>query len=204
MLVSPVDLDILRFLRGGKFDAEIAVRTGMTIGDVKTRIEALRQRLGLPDRDALAAWEPDDFEPGPGVVEPPVDPVTQPQPWPEPATAYQLPLATEPPVRASGSSRLQLAFSGGLVAGALAAVLVVMFLGWDSPGRTPTRGPELTAPTSAPAAASSARRSLPILTQAGYVVPGLGIAGAGGWQGYTGGNQRGIGLPFAPLQPAGP
>jgi DNA-binding CsgD family transcriptional regulator len=56
--LSPTEQQIIDHLREGKFDAEIAVRLGMTVGQAKARIETLMARLGVWTREELLAWEP--------------------------------------------------------------------------------------------------------------------------------------------------
>ncbi len=51
------------FVREGKLDAEIAVRMGVPIGDVKERVAAILRKLGLRTRAELAAWAPTPVNP---------------------------------------------------------------------------------------------------------------------------------------------
>ena len=48
---------LLAHLRAGLLDAEIAVRLGLSTGEVKARIERLAANVGVPDRAALRAWD---------------------------------------------------------------------------------------------------------------------------------------------------
>ena len=54
--LSATEQRILEGLAAGLHDAEIAVRAGLTVGDVKQRITAILQREHLLDRGALLAW----------------------------------------------------------------------------------------------------------------------------------------------------
>ena len=54
--LSPTDQRILALLAQGLHDAEIAVRVGLPVGDVKARVLALMQRQRLLDRAALVEW----------------------------------------------------------------------------------------------------------------------------------------------------
>lgn len=56
--LTPSEQMVLAFVRDGLLDAEIAVRLGVTHGDVKARIAALLRKLDLAERAALRTWEP--------------------------------------------------------------------------------------------------------------------------------------------------
>src|SRR5688572_9746063 len=53
--LSATDQRIVDFIREGLKDAEIAVRVGISTGDVKARIERLAARLGVDGREGLRA-----------------------------------------------------------------------------------------------------------------------------------------------------
>lgn len=72
---------LLDYLRAGTLDAEIAVRMGVPVGDVKDRIASLIYKLGLHSRAELAAWRPDSTPPPP-TEETPEDGEAAPPPAP--------------------------------------------------------------------------------------------------------------------------
>ena len=47
---------ILAYIREGRFDAEIGVRLGLSVGDVQRRIEGICSKYGVRDRAALRAY----------------------------------------------------------------------------------------------------------------------------------------------------
>lgn len=70
-LFTWTDERIVEYIGQNTPDAEIAVRVGLTVGDVKARIETLLQRRGLNDRRELAAGAPAARAPKPTVATPP-------------------------------------------------------------------------------------------------------------------------------------
>jgi DNA-binding CsgD family transcriptional regulator len=149
-ILSPAERRVLEFVRAGTLDAEIAVRLGVPVGDVKDRIASMLRKLNLPDKAALAAWTPSDLAPAAtNGVEPP-------------------PLATRPeelepaPVHEGLTWRLSLGTIASLVVIVVAAVGALGFLLWpkdaDEPARAgidnedvpPLGGPMLPAPSPTP------------------------------------------------------
>lgn len=57
--LTPPERRVLDYLREGTLDAEIAVRLGLPIGDVKDRIQRMLQKTGRRTRAELAVWVPD-------------------------------------------------------------------------------------------------------------------------------------------------
>lgn len=55
--LTPSDRRLLEYLREGRFDAEIAVRLGISIAQVKARVELLRERSATHTRAQLAAFD---------------------------------------------------------------------------------------------------------------------------------------------------
>lgn len=51
--LSPAEQRVLEHVRAGQLDAEIAVRLGVPIGEVKTRVESLMRKLGVSERAGL-------------------------------------------------------------------------------------------------------------------------------------------------------
>lgn len=70
-ILTPAERRVLEYVREGTLDAEIAVRLGVPVGDVKTRIESMLRKLELRERSELATWTPGapPPEPGPDVAE---------------------------------------------------------------------------------------------------------------------------------------
>ena len=133
--LSPTEERILGYIAEGLHDAEIAVRVGLPVGDVKARVNVLMQRRGLRDRAAVVEW----YGAGP-LGEP------------EGLTAYE----------DSGSRRavVLLAGVGVVVAALLAAVLLLPegdspASGADVEGPTPVFGDGAT-PTAAEEATPTA------------------------------------------------
>ena len=58
-LLTPAEQRVLDELRKGGTNVEIAVRLGLSPETVKTHIARMLGKLGLDDRHALAAWQPD-------------------------------------------------------------------------------------------------------------------------------------------------
>lgn len=54
--LTPTEESIVEGIAGGLYDAEIAVRLGLSIGDVKERTTHILQRHHLVDRPALVEW----------------------------------------------------------------------------------------------------------------------------------------------------
>ena len=54
--LAPAERRVLDYVRTGTLDAEIAVRLGVPIGDVKDRIERMLAKSGLKTKAELAAW----------------------------------------------------------------------------------------------------------------------------------------------------
>lgn len=136
--LSPVDEVILLYVRDGKFDAEIAVRTGMTVSETKGRIEAIRRRLAVRDRAALASWEPGDT--GFSLEERSVTDSA--------LEVRGLNSGDEPTAGKPGSgAHTHLSFGAGVVLGAAAGVLVMLFLR-GAPSGTASRVAEMQAPPS--------------------------------------------------------
>jgi DNA-binding CsgD family transcriptional regulator len=67
-ILTPAEWRVLEHVREGQTNAEIAVRLGITPDGVKFHVSNMLAKLNLPDRAALAAWEPPQ-------------PATQPRPW---------------------------------------------------------------------------------------------------------------------------
>lgn len=62
-MLSPSERSLLDLIRGGRVDAEIAVRLGIENRQVKARIEMLMARAGVATRGELRDWvEPEDDE----------------------------------------------------------------------------------------------------------------------------------------------
>ena len=60
---------ILRAIREGRRDPEIAVSLGIAVGDVKARIERLSRMAAVESRDALGRWDPAaHVEPAPDEI----------------------------------------------------------------------------------------------------------------------------------------
>lgn len=59
--LTPTDHAILEYIRGGRMDADIAARLGLSIGDVKERIERLRAVAAVSERSELARWDAGEF-----------------------------------------------------------------------------------------------------------------------------------------------
>jgi DNA-binding CsgD family transcriptional regulator len=57
-VLTPAEWRVLEHLREGITNAEIAVRLGITPDGVKYHVSNMLAKLGLPDRTALAAWQP--------------------------------------------------------------------------------------------------------------------------------------------------
>ena len=56
--LSPTDSMLVASVRAGMLDAESAVRLGLTVTDVRRRIETVMMRLGFADRAELRSWDP--------------------------------------------------------------------------------------------------------------------------------------------------
>jgi DNA-binding CsgD family transcriptional regulator len=69
-LTAPEE-QLLALIREGLYDAEIAVRLGITNRDVKERIERIVAKLGVRDRAELRRAAPRPAEPGPPAEERP-------------------------------------------------------------------------------------------------------------------------------------
>jgi hypothetical protein len=68
--LTPTEQHLIEHLREGLHDAEIGVRLGLPVGDIKVRINQLLQREHLLDRAALLAW----YESAPAEEAPPLRP----------------------------------------------------------------------------------------------------------------------------------
>ena len=53
--LTPAERRVLDYIRAGTLDAEIGVRMGIPVGDVKERTARMLQKLGLRERSQLAA-----------------------------------------------------------------------------------------------------------------------------------------------------
>ena len=62
-VLTPAEWNVLRHLREGLTNAEIAVRLGISPDGVKYHVSNMLAKSGAPDRHALAEWEP--RSPGP-------------------------------------------------------------------------------------------------------------------------------------------
>jgi DNA-binding CsgD family transcriptional regulator len=69
--LSPTEELILGYLADGLYDAEIAVRAGLTVEDLKSRIARVLQREHLLDRAALVEWWESGAESTPASALPP-------------------------------------------------------------------------------------------------------------------------------------
>ena len=107
-LLSPAERRVLEYVRQGTLDAEIAVRLGVPVGDVKERVASMLQKLNLPDRAALAAWDPSQL------------PASQPR-------AVE-PVVTEPAEPAAPTPELPPRFSWRLDPGTMASLVIVALL----------------------------------------------------------------------------
>src|SRR5262245_29749763 len=56
--LTPSEQMLLDLIKEGRFDAEIAVRLGISAADLRRKTEALCRTLDVPDRQRLRAWEP--------------------------------------------------------------------------------------------------------------------------------------------------
>lgn len=112
--LTPAERRVLDYVRAGTLDAEIAVRLGVPIGDVKERVASILRKTGARGRAALVEWAapPEPVE----ADDSPVDPIV---PEAE-ATAPQAP-------RRLSRRKLvgALAGLGALAAGGTAAALLV-------------------------------------------------------------------------------
>jgi DNA-binding CsgD family transcriptional regulator len=70
--LTPADEHLVAYIREGLYDAEIAVRLGITNRDVKERVERLVTKLGVRDRAELRRAAPRPAEPGPPAEERPL------------------------------------------------------------------------------------------------------------------------------------
>ncbi len=61
---------LIDYIRAGTLDAEIAVRMGVPVGDVKDRIASLVYKLNLHSRADLATWTPQSTPPAPPDADP--------------------------------------------------------------------------------------------------------------------------------------
>ncbi|MGI8926906.1 MAG: hypothetical protein ACR2HN_09715 [Tepidiformaceae bacterium] len=61
--LTPSERGVLDHIRAGQLDAEIAVRLGVPIGDVKERVAALIRKTGVAERRELAAWRAEGGSP---------------------------------------------------------------------------------------------------------------------------------------------
>lgn len=116
---------ILAYIREGRFDAEIAVRLGITNGDVQRRIAATCRKLGLPDRAALRS----------STVIPTVTP-----------TNFAPEVVGAEPVRPRPSR----ASVSALITGGLATLLVVAGAAWFALGRSEQPAAEIQQPAAPP------------------------------------------------------
>lgn len=146
--ISYTDVQVARWLREGRLDAEIAVRLGISVGEVKERIARLQARTGATDRAELApqmaiSGGSDDAydwsrpkegqeraaEPAPSRPEPPND---------------------EPPSPRDGYSlrAIVLAAVGGIViaGGAVAGLTMLLGEGDSDPGVAPDDATETATP----------------------------------------------------------
>jgi len=92
-ILSPAERRVLEYVREGTLDAEIAVRLGVPVGDVKDRIASMRRKLNLSDRAALAAWTPSDGPHPPDRTELPPDVLADPEGAPPETLHRSLPNA---------------------------------------------------------------------------------------------------------------
>ncbi len=129
---------LLGYLRDGVFDAELAVRLGLTIGQVKDRISALMARAAVTSRADLLAWEP-------GFAVPTIDPVT----------AAPI-LAPPPPIVPAGRAP-----SRASLAAALVLVAALAAGGWWSFTAGGERAPLVAANAPSPPPGLSAATSVP-------------------------------------------
>ncbi|MGI8925653.1 MAG: hypothetical protein ACR2HN_03275 [Tepidiformaceae bacterium] len=68
--LTPTEEMVLGFIRAGAMDAEIAVRIGCSIADVKARVASLLAKAGADERVALRTWEPATAAAGSGQALP--------------------------------------------------------------------------------------------------------------------------------------
>jgi DNA-binding CsgD family transcriptional regulator len=130
--LSPTEQQIIDHLREGKFDAEIAVRLGMTVGQAKARIETLMSRLGVWTREELLAWEP--------PAETAMDEAAAQQEsaapsFTPPATTRQPAEAEAPAPPASPGRRIPVARAGIVVATAVAGIIGIAAFAMDGTGQ---------------------------------------------------------------------
>ncbi len=61
--LTPAERRVLDYVRLGTFDAEIAVREGVSVGEVRERVARILAKLGLNDRAELAEWQAPGADP---------------------------------------------------------------------------------------------------------------------------------------------
>jgi DNA-binding CsgD family transcriptional regulator len=64
--VTPAESRVLELVRAGVPNAEIAVRLGLSVNTVRYHVSNLLSKAGVPDRKALACWQPRDEQSGRG------------------------------------------------------------------------------------------------------------------------------------------
>ena len=131
-ILTPAERRVLDELRAGGTNAEIAARLGIGAETVKTHVSTMLSKLGLSDRQQLAAWREDAAPRGR-------------RRW-----AFA-PLAVPFPLKVAGG------VAGGAVAVAAIVVAVVLTLPRDPAPEPPPLGPTATvAPTVAPTPVATA------------------------------------------------
>ena len=61
-ILTPAEQKVLEQLRHHLSNAEIAVRLDISVNTVRYHVSNMLAKLDLPDREALAAWEPEEAE----------------------------------------------------------------------------------------------------------------------------------------------
>lgn len=152
--LSPSEEYLLALIRDGLRDAEIAVRLGITIGEVKERLQRLASRLMVDGRAGLSAIATMPTWPAP------VDLQSHP-PKREEAAGFELSYVS-PPAQEQRMPARDTFRSIGSVAAALACVVGALYWIASADGSPATTAPERTAASSF--AAPSEVEVLPLVT----------------------------------------